>query len=85
MVTSDIVSPLRMNLQVANFREMRTVAPSMSGVPCCRCAASASCAFVCFIEYNSAVSLLQAQDVRNRHKSNGDVVGIAKKHQLSLL
>lgn len=62
--------------------QMRACVPSMSGAHCCLCASSAGGAFVYFIEYSSAISLFQARDVRSRHESNGDVVGIAKKHQL---
>ena len=62
--------------------QVRTCVPSMSGAHCCLCACSVGCASVYFMEYSSTVSLFQAQDVRTRHESNGDVVGIAKKHQL---
>ena len=59
----------------------------VSGVHCnMRASSTSDCAFVYFtvqncIEYSSTVSLFQAQDVRNKHKSSSDVAGTAKKCQ----
>ena len=54
-----------------------------SGVHCRVHASPASgCAFVHFIDYNSKVSLFQAQDVWKQVQSSGDAPGTGKKCQL---
>ena len=82
MVTSGYSKSSTYEPSSCKLSKMQTCVHNMSGAHCYMRASSTSCAFVYFIEYNSTISLFQAQDVRSRYKSNGDVVGIAKKHQL---